>query len=1034
MRKRHILLALLAFTKLICQMGSHDIMGGTQIKSPQSYAFEKYGNVPVNLYTGSIDLKIPIYSLNIDGGNTVDLFLSYDSSGFIPHKKSDLAGMNWSLIAGGRVTRTINRIADEYTGNPTSNGGNPYDLGLDLHGFLTGVRANPYPNSTVYNLNSGAGGTTGDDWRLGSTANGYEGEPDMFNFNVLGLHGKFMVGNDGNVLVESDDPNVQVDLSGLQSYAGKGFCIPPSSQIVIKDGKGNKYYFGGSYSAFEIAYSRNSSGLKGDSYSGFPAINSWSISKVEFSNGKTVTFNYVPDTLASNFCHMLSASASSLTANAKLLSLESFFQDGASAIAWSNCPGGWLGGCETIAQSGGTSTWNYILLKKSLLQSIVYGDTQVQINYKDQGYPIVHFDLANIYFNEHVLDNIQIKYKNNIIQTTALSYTDYGSTNKRPFLTSILETPANKQYTLEYYNTSNFPVYYTKGIDHWGYWNGNDSNDNLAPVDTYNASTGDYTLNNTVRDAKIPYHNVGLLSKIIYPTKGYSVFEYEPQTYGKRLERTSASSFLPTLTDNTGLAGGARVKRRYDYSENGGLTNDKSYQYTTVLNGSVSSGILMNWPRYLYYIQFQGPGYNESRMIRSSSNVQQNSLDSYNIGYSKVFEIDNNKGYTEHSFTSYQDTPDVLSPDTSNLRTYGGGNYQSYPENLWKNFKNLYGNDKSILRGKPLTDKIYDNSGNILKQVEYQYNDNINYNINSTKDDNNYVAIHHLSTYWVQGYKKYFNTPTLKKKIITDYFNGSPVVNSTEYYYDSNSHLNLSREINNLSGTDVVSKSYVYAQDYINNALMISKNMIGVPLEVTSTQTIGTTSKTLSKMETVYPTSLPTTQAGNLVSPLFVKSYDISNLGNTPLIEVTYDKYDSKGNLQQYTTKDGISTTIIWGYNNTQPIAKIEGAKLSDIQQSFIDSIVNASDTDAIAAPNNDETSFLSVLNTFRNNLPNYLVSTYTYDPLIGVRSIFPPSGIGEIYIYDIANRLKEIRQQEKDINGNMVYKVVKEFKYNYKN
>ncbi|MCU7615560.1 hypothetical protein N0B16_14100, partial [Chryseobacterium sp. GMJ5] len=40
--------------------------------------------------------------------------------------------------------------------------------------------------------------------------------------------------------------------------------------------------------------------------------------------------------------------------------------------------------------------------------------------------------------------------------------------------------------------------------------------------------------------------------------------------------------------------------------------------------------------------------------------------------------------------------------------------------------------------------------------------------------------------------------------------------------------------------------------------------------------------------------------------------------------EVTYDRYDSKGNLQQYTTKDGISTAIVWGYNSTQPIAKVE--------------------------------------------------------------------------------------------------------------
>ncbi len=139
-----------------------------------------------------------------------------------------------------------------------------------------------------------------------------------------------------------------------------------------------------------------------------------------------------------------------------------------------------------------------------------------------------------------------------------------------------------------------------------------------------------------------------------------------------------------------------------------------------------------------------------------------------------------------------------------------------------------------------------------------------------------------------------------------------------------------------------------------------------------------------------------------------------------------YDKYDSKGNLQQYTTKDGVSTVIIWGYNGTQPIARIENAKLENIGQSFIDSIVNASNTDAAAERNNDETTLLNAFKTFKDNLSGYQITTYTYDPLIGVRSITPPSGIRENYIYDSANRLEKVV----DANG----KLLKEFNYHYKN
>jgi hypothetical protein len=167
----------------------------------------------------------------------------------------------------------------------------------------------------------------------------------------------------------------------------------------------------------------------------------------------------------------------------------------------------------------------------------------------------------------------------------------------------------------------------------------------------------------------------------------------------------------------------------------------------------------------------------------------------------------------------------------------------------------------------------------------------------------------------------------------------------------------------------------------------------------------------LGRSETLYPTSLPTAQSGNLVLPISVRSYDLQN--NTPTTDITYDQYDSKGNLQQYTTKNGISTTIIWGYSQTQPIAKIIGAKLSDLSQSLIDSIVNASDADALAMANNDESALLSTLDAFRkdSSMASYQITTYTYDPLIGVRSITPPSGIREVYIYDTASRLKEIRE-----------------------
>ncbi|PTT42701.1 hypothetical protein DBR28_02075, partial [Chryseobacterium sp. HMWF028] len=220
--------------------------------------------------------------------------------------------------------------------------------------------------------------------------------------------------------------------------------------------------------------------------------------------------------------------------------------------------------------------------------------------------------------------------------------------------------------------------------------------------------------------------------------------------------------------------------------------------------------------------------------------------------------------------------------------------------------------------------------------------------------------------------------------------------------------------------------SYAYASEK-GNQLMISKNLVEIPLETVSSKIVGTTSKTLTKSEVIYPLnqSEANTKTSGLVLPISVLSYELQN-ASSATAELTFDKYDSKGNLQQYTTKDGISTVIIWGYNQTQPIAKIENVKFASIQQSIIDTLVNASNTDAAAESNNDETDLLTAFNNFKNTLPGYQITTYSYDPLIGVRSITPPSGIRENYIYDLAGRLEKVI----NIDG----KVLKEMKYNYKN
>ncbi|RMZ59629.1 hypothetical protein D1632_08340 [Chryseobacterium nematophagum] len=286
--------------------------------------------------------------------------------------------------------------------------------------------------------------------------------------------------------------------------------------------------------------------------------------------------------------------------------------------------------------------------------------------------------------------------------------------------------------------------------------------------------------------------------------------------------------------------------------------------------------------------------------------------------------------------------------------------------------------------------------------------------VNLKSIDNLNITEYRLISYW--NY--------LKSKKITDYLNGVPLVTTTEYFYNNPSNYQLTHQKITSPDNIVNESSYKYAHEK-GNQLMVGKNMVSIPLETEIKQTINGVTKTISKTETIYPTSIPTTSTGNLVLPLSVKSSDVQNGASST--EVTYDLYDSKGNLQQYTTKDGIPVSIIWGYNQTQPIAKIEGATYNQVS-GFISGIITASNTDAQESTETSKNALIAALDAFRN-LPNLVttqITTYTYNPLIGVTSITPTSGVRENYIYDSANRLEKIV----DVNG----KVLKEYKYNYKN
>ncbi|WP_139785364.1 hypothetical protein [Chryseobacterium phocaeense] len=495
---------------------------------------------------------------------------------------------------------------------------------------------------------------------------------------------------------------------------------------------------------------------------------------------------------------------------------------------------------------------------------------------------------------------------------------------------------------------------------------------------------------------------------------------------------------VANINENLYYGPGNRI-RQIRYLDQDQLKIKKTFEYKGPTG--TASGDLFGMREYVGVVginQNNVPILDPKGVFAGSVN---SSLESNSMGYRYVKEYLGdeleNKGRTDYEFTNFADGSNFLkypfTLPTDNQWTRGLLTSKKHYENINNSYKLLQdesneykfgGFDTPYEISPPMGFESADGMiHNYTKNRDYyvvplaQMYMNLSHLVGSPLPHNNFLVVNFTDNLKIYYKPYYFNSGKVEKNktIINDYRNDKILTSKNTFLYSSTNHYQLTSQKNIFPDLSTQEVFYLYAHEK-NNTKLINANIIGIPLETE----VKKNNKTVSKTETLY----------NDVSHLFPTSVQSLNIqGNLMSTEATYDKYDSNGNLQQYTSRNGISTTIVWGYNKTQPIAKIEGAKLSDISQTLIDSIVNASANDAQLGTDASEQSFISALDLFRTHsaLSGYQITTYSYDPLIGVRSITPPSGIREVYMYDTANRLMEIR--ENSATG----KILKEFKYNYK-
>ncbi|MBN9385776.1 MAG: hypothetical protein J0H74_33785, partial [Chitinophagaceae bacterium] len=482
--KRNFILSFIFLSAFIAahpqqQNGSRiDLLQKIIPPSPTAAALGKYGDIPVGLYTGTPQIGIPLYTLK-EGDIQVPISLSYYTGGVKVSEIASNVGLQWSLNAGGVITRSVRGFPDDGSKGYFDRDVNIAPLTIPISSTMSDSQ---YLSLEILAYNR------------------VDVEPDLFVYNFNGRSGKFFFDHNKNIhMVSPEDLKIEVN-NVLSSWK-------------ITDEAGTQYTF----SAIETTTSSNISDPN-DVPQSFTS--SWYLTNITSKNGRQVNFYYTPHYIVQG---QLATETDYYSTSPQVINDDCYtcpLRNGISNMRTYLKQD--IFSVRLASIQSASASINFISADSA--RKDLAGDSAIErINVwsNETHRYIKKFHLTYDYFQ----GNGQYSYHNPWIL-------DQTAQNRRIKLVSVEEISSDSTQMVMplvhrfLYDESPLPPTNSFAQDHWGFYNGADGNTTMLPK-TSNLPYGIAWGN---RNSNGAYSSAGTLNKIIYPTGGSTSFMYEPNT------------------------------------------------------------------------------------------------------------------------------------------------------------------------------------------------------------------------------------------------------------------------------------------------------------------------------------------------------------------------------------------------------------------------------------------------------------------------------------------------------------------------